>query len=88
MTKTDWTQNKFWQERKNNGQFKIEFYLLSNRGNKKIHSIFERPSIEACQLLVDEMGKNWGNVIEGNNNKGWNVYSQDFSVVAGDMYHF
>lgn len=88
MTKKDWTQNKFWQERKNDGQFKIEFYSLSNRGNKNVHTIFERPTIEACQLLVAKMGK-WGKVIEGNYNKGWTVYSPDFSeVIAGDMYYF
>lgn len=55
----DWTKNQFWQKRKGNGLWKVQFFQINTKGKEKTHAIYERPR-EAVEMLIETMQK-WGN---------------------------
>lgn len=81
----DWTKNKNWKARKNNGFLKVQFFNVSWKGKEKTHAIFERKSTEGVQFLIETMAK-WGKDTRGANKRGWRLYNDNLECLEEVIY--
>lgn len=82
----DWTNNDYWQKRKNNGMYKICFYTLSVRGNEKTHAIYERPTKEAADALITSMKGSWAKDKKGNYQYCWRLFNDKYECEQRGVY--